>query len=76
MTKLAYSQTTNSPTLRSIIISLLLVILFCAVIPYNDFYIEGTFLSGNHFPIGAMFLFIFILFIINPLLDLLSNINN
>ena len=47
MTKLAYSQTANSPTLRSIIIGLLLVILFCAVIPYNDFYIEGTFLAGN-----------------------------
>ena len=76
MTKLAYSQTANSPTLRSIIIGLLLVILFCAVIPYNDFYIEGTFLAGNHFPIGAMLLFIFILFIINPLLNLLSNINN
>jgi len=76
MPKLTSNSTTDGLTLRSIIIGLLLVVLFCLLIPYNDFYIEGTFLAGNHFPIGAMFLLILILFIINPLLNLLSTGKN
>ena len=56
----------DSPSLhhltgRSVIIGLLFVVLFCFIVPYNDFFIEGTFLAGNHFPIGSMFILIFIL---------------
>lgn len=63
----------DSPSLhhltgRSVIIGLLFVVLFCFIVPYNDFFIEGTFLAGNHFPIGSMFILIFILMSINPLL--------
>ncbi len=46
-----------SVSLRSVLIGLLCVILLCLVTPYNDYYLRGTFVSGNHFPIGAFFLF-------------------
>ena len=55
-------------TARSVIIGLLFVVLFCFIVPYNDFFIEGTFLAGNHFPIGSMFMLILIMISINPLL--------
>ena len=55
-------------TFRAVLIGLACVILFCVVVPYNDFFIEGTFLAGNHFPIGAMFLLLFFLLCLNPLL--------
>ena len=37
-------------SLRSIVIGLACVVLFCIVVPYNDFLIEGTFLAGNRYP--------------------------
>jgi hypothetical protein len=55
-------------TLRATLIGLACVVMFCFVVPYNDFFIEGTFLAGNHFPIGAMFLLLFFLLCLNPTL--------
>ncbi len=50
-------------TARSIVIGLLCVIFLCLITPYNDFYIRGTFVAGNHFPIGSFFLYIVIVLI-------------
>jgi len=55
-------------TLRSIIIGLALVILQTAVTPYNDYYIQGTDISGNHFPLGALFALIVLTLGINTIL--------
>ena len=37
-----------------------------AITPYNDYYIQGTEISGSHFPLGAAFVLIFLTFGINP----------
>jgi len=55
-------------TLRAIIIGLALVILQTAVTPYNDYYIQGTDISGNHFPLGALFALIVLTLGINTIL--------
>jgi len=58
----------NTITLRSVIIGLLGVILLVSITPYNDFYIQGTFLAGNHFPIGPVFILLALILLVNPIL--------
>jgi len=48
----------HSVTLRSVIVGLFFAVFLCLITPYNDYYIRGTFVSGNHFPIGSFFLYI------------------
>ena len=55
-------------TLRAIIIGIALVILQTAVTPYNDYYVQGTAISGNHFPLGALFALIVLTLGINTIL--------
>ncbi|MFC1713031.1 DUF6785 family protein [Candidatus Poribacteria bacterium] len=57
-------------TIRAILIGLACVVLLCAYVPYNDYYVQGTFLAGNHFPIGAVFLLAIFVLVINVLLKL------
>ena len=58
---------------RSVVIGLVCVVLFCIVVPYNDFLIEGTFLAGNHFPIGSVFLLMLTLLLVNPVLKVIRH---
>ena len=53
----------QSVTKRSVLIGLICVIFLCLITPYNDYYIGGTFVAGNHFPIGSFFLYILLVFI-------------
>lgn len=53
-------------TVRALLIGLVLVILQTAITPYNDYYLQGTDIAGNHFPLGAVFTLIFLTIIINP----------
>ena len=55
-------------SLRAIIIGLALVIIQTAVTPYNDYYLQGTDISGSHFPLGALFALIVLTLGINPIL--------
>ncbi|MCE2396336.1 hypothetical protein J4G02_17510, partial [Candidatus Poribacteria bacterium] len=55
-------------SLRAIIIGLALVIIQTAVTPYNDYYLQGTDISGSHFPLGALFVLIVLTLGINPVL--------
>ncbi len=43
-------------TVRSVLVGLICVVLICAITPYNNMYLDGTLLAGNHFPIAGMFL--------------------
>lgn len=55
-------------TFRSVAIGVICVVVLTWITPYNDYYVGGTYIAGNHFPIGACFvLLIFILFL-NPFL--------
>lgn len=58
-------------TARAILIGLTLVIVQTAITPYNDYFLQGTDISGNHFPLGAVFTLIFLTLIINPILKTL-----
>lgn len=55
-------------TLRAILIGLLFLSFLCLITPYNDYYIRGTFVAGNHFPIGSFFLFLILVILLNSLL--------
>ena len=61
----AAGRNQNRVTARSVLIGLLFAMFFCAVTPYNDFKIGATFLAGNQFPIGAMFILFFFAAIVN-----------
>ena len=58
----------NSITLRSILIGLFWAILLVSIVPYNDFYLGGTFLAGNHFPIGPVFILLILVLFVNAVL--------
>ncbi|MDE0088410.1 MAG: hypothetical protein OXU23_21990, partial [Candidatus Poribacteria bacterium] len=55
-------------TVRSLLLGLALVIVQTAITPYNDYYLQGTDVTGNHFPLGAVFTLIFLTLVINPIL--------
>ena len=55
----------NSIALRSILIGLFWVILLVSIVPYNDFYLGGAFLAGNHFPIGPVFILLILVLLVN-----------
>lgn len=62
----------QSVTLRAVLIGLACVVLLCAYVPYNDYCVQGTFLAGNHFPIGAVFLLVIFVLVINVALKLVT----
>ncbi len=55
-------------TVRALLLGLALVIVQTAITPYNDYYLQGTDVAGNHFPLGAVFTLIFLTLVINPIL--------
>ena len=55
-------------TVRALLLGLALVIVQTAITPYNDYYLQGTDIAGNHFPLGAVFTLIFLTLVINPIL--------
>ncbi|MBD3184146.1 hypothetical protein GF312_17815 [Candidatus Poribacteria bacterium] len=61
--QLTDNQPWHPVTLRAVILGLVCVIFLCLITPYNDYAIYGTFVAGNHFPIGSFFLYIIIMFI-------------
>ncbi|MBW2341992.1 MAG: hypothetical protein JRF50_16870 [Deltaproteobacteria bacterium] len=52
-------------TARAVIIGLVCGVFLCLVTPYNDYYVGGTFLAGNHFPIGPVFILIILTLLVN-----------
>ena len=58
-------------TWRSALLGVAGVAALCRITPYNDFHLHQTYLYGNHFPLGCLFLFI--LFVgINRIVRLVS----
>lgn len=58
----------NTITLRSVLIGLLWVILLVSITPYNDFYLQSTFLAGNHFPVGPVSILLILVILVNAVL--------
>ncbi len=55
-------------TPRAFALGLALAALLCAVLPYNDYAIGATYLSGNFFPISALAGLLLLVLAVNPLL--------
>jgi len=55
-------------TPRAFWLGLILAVALCAALPYNDYYVAATYLSGNFFPIGALAGVLLLVLAINPLL--------
>ena len=53
---------------RSFVLGLLLSMVICAILPYNDYYVAATYLSGNFFPISALAGLLLLVLLVNPLL--------
>ncbi len=53
---------------RALLIGIVLAALLCAITPYNDYKIAATYLAGNQFPIGAIFVLLALSGAVNPLL--------
>ena len=55
-------------TPRAVGIGLFFAAALCAFTPYNDFAVAATYISGNQFPIGALFILFFFCLVVNGLL--------
>jgi hypothetical protein len=55
-------------TARAVTIGLLCAVFFCAFTPYNDFAVAATYIAGTQFPIGALFVLVVLVGIVNVLL--------
>ena len=53
---------------RAFALGLLLALGLCAVLPYNDYFVAATYLSGNFFPIAGVGAILLLTLVINPLL--------
>jgi len=61
-------KSSKGVTIRSILIGLVLVAALCRVTAFNDYHKFGTWLGSGHFPIGPLFLFIFLTLCVNVIL--------
>ncbi|MFQ6041820.1 MAG: DUF6785 family protein [Candidatus Poribacteria bacterium] len=55
-------------TLRAILIGITWVIIQSIVAPYNNYYIRGSSLSGNHFPVTSVFILTLLCLVVNVII--------
>jgi len=55
-------------TKRAFILGLAFVIIQSAITPYNNFYIQGTKIAGNHFPLGSVLVLLMLTLGLNTIL--------
>ncbi len=61
-------KTPPGVTTRAVIIGIVFALLLCAFTPYNDFKIAATYIAGTQFPIGAVFVELILVGVVNVLL--------
>jgi hypothetical protein len=55
-------------TPRALAIGIVCAAALCAFTPYNDFKVAATYIAGTQFPIGAIFVLLFLALVVNSLL--------
>jgi len=60
--------TRRAVTFRAVAIGLICAVFFSAVTPYNDFKIAATYIAGTQFPIGALFVELVLVTVVNVFL--------
>jgi len=53
---------------RAVLLGLAFVGLLAAITPYNDYYVQATFVAGNLLPTGSMVVLLLLACLVNPLL--------
>ncbi len=59
-------------TLRVVLISLVLAVVFGYALPVIDYKINNTFLGGSHLPVGAVAMLLVIVLLVNPIIKSLK----
>ena len=54
-------------TTRAVLIGVVFALLLCAFTPYNDFKVAATYIAGTQFPIGAVFVELLLVGVVNVL---------
>ncbi len=62
------SGSAKALTWRSALAGLAGVALLCAVTPHNDYHLRQTYIYGNHFPLGCLFIYIVLVVVFNTIL--------
>ena len=57
-------------TWRAFIIGLLGAVGLCVLTPINDFAMGNTYLTGNHFPVGVVFMLLILTLVVNVVIKL------
>jgi len=60
-------------TVRSVALGAVLMLALAFAIPYNDYYLAGTFITGNHLPLGCVFILTVLVLVVNTVLKSLRN---
>ena len=55
-------------TFRAVLIGIVFALMLCAFTPYNDFKIAATYIAGTQFPIGAVFVELLLVGVVNVFL--------
>jgi len=55
-------------TFKAALVGLICVAILCVVTPYTDLVMQGSGIVANHLPIGAMFIFLILVFFVNTVL--------
>ncbi len=73
------SQLTQLPPRRSltraIIIGVVLLTILVAATPYNDYFIQGSYMASHHVPVAATFVLFVLCLVVNPILKRLAGTN-
>ena len=49
----------------AILAGLVLVVVMCAITPYNNYFLQNTKIAGNHLPVGSIFGILLLIFLVN-----------
>jgi len=55
-------------TARTVVIGLICVAALSAITPYNDYYLQSTYIAGNFLPTGSIVVLLLLAFVVNPVM--------
>jgi len=61
-------QGAGRPMTRALVIGTVLLVVLVAVTPYNDYFIQGSYMASHHVPVAATFVLFLLCLGVNPLL--------
>ena len=62
------SENTGRGFLRAFVLGAMLLAVLVAVTPYNDYFIQGSYMASHHVPVAATFVLFLLTAVANPVL--------